>query len=562
MKNLPNSVNLMVLSGIAALYLALSLYQLDLPGLHYDEAFEAVPAVQLLQGQPTTVFRESGLRIGGQLYPLMTQDYIGAINTYLAIPFIILFGPTPAALRVMSILIGLATLGLSYSLARYLTGQRWVGLVTAIVLATDPTFIFWNRQGIFVTAVTAPIALAAVLCWLQRWQSGQRRWSIAGAFLLGLGLYAKVLFLWMIAALAATTLLLSLPWLLRRRSTLINLVINKETLLESSLALIASISGCWPLIIYNVQTGGTFTNVSENAFTSYYGVNNLAIVPNLMQRIGQFITVISGGHLWYLGNIVTNWVTPLLLVVVVIFVVYLTTRKQLETNNPQRIPLSTIALFPILVIFFVILASIGTVSALWLTHFAILMPWPALVIAIGSWFLLLVSATLPRMKTSARLIIRLGLILLVITNLSATLRYHVALTKSGGLSTHSDAIYDLSAWLDQNADGLVVAMDWGLAAPITYLTNGRVTPVEVFGYGWQSDVQLLERLNGFIAQPEALYLWRAPDEIIFDRSGEFKALYSPQNLEETIEEAFYEKSGRPILGVTRLVVTGTASNPP
>ena len=59
-----------------------------------------------------------------------------------------------------------------------------------------------------------------------------------------------------------------------------------------------------------------------------------------------------------------------------------------------------------------------------------------------------------------------------------------------------------------------------------------------------------------------LYLWRAPDEIIFDRSGQFKALYQPQNLEETIVEAFYERSGRPLLGITRLVEEGTAANPP
>jgi hypothetical protein len=105
-------------------------------------------------------------------------------------------------------------------------------------------------------------------------------------------------------------------------------------------------------------------------------------------------------------------------------------------------------------------------------------------------------------------------------------------------------------------------MDWGLAAPVIYLTGGQVTPIEVFGYGWQSDVQLTERLAQAINQPTALYLWRAPDEIIFDRSEQFKALYRPQNLEETIEEAFYERSGRPLLGVTRLVTKGTADNPP
>jgi hypothetical protein len=152
--------------------------------------------------------------------------------------------------------------------------------------------------------------------------------------------------------------------------------------------------------------------------------------------------------------------------------------------------------------------------------------------------------------------------LLVITNLMSVVRYHLALAESGGLSAHSDAIYDMSAWLAQRASGPLVAMDWGLAAPVAYLTNGQVAPTEVFGYVWQPDTDLTARLNGFMAQPQTLYLWRAPDEIIFDRSPEFKALYRPRDLEETIEAAFYERSGRPILGVTRLVPKGTAENPP
>src|SRR5512145_1588589 len=62
------------LIAIVLLYTAFSLYQINLPGLHYDEAFEAVPALQLWQGQPVDLFRGSGLRLGGQLFPLMTQD--------------------------------------------------------------------------------------------------------------------------------------------------------------------------------------------------------------------------------------------------------------------------------------------------------------------------------------------------------------------------------------------------------------------------------------------------------------------------------------------------------
>jgi hypothetical protein len=84
----------------------------------------------------------------------------------------------------------------------------------------------------------------------------------------------------------------------------------------------------------------------------------------------------------------------------------------------------------------------------------------------------------------------------------------------------------------------------------------------VFGYVWQPDEDLMVRLSSFIARPDTLYLWRAPDEIIFDRSPQFKALYRPLSLEETIDAAFYERSGRPILGVTRLVPQGSAANPP
>ncbi|HMR68464.1 MAG TPA: hypothetical protein PKE64_31020, partial [Anaerolineae bacterium] len=124
-----------MMSAIALLYLGLSLYQLDLPGLHYDEAFEAVPAVQLLQGQPVTAFRQSGLLVGGRLWPWMTQDYIGALNTYLSIPFIWLLGPTPVALRVMSVGLGLVTLLLTARLAVSLTGPAWVGWVAALLLA-------------------------------------------------------------------------------------------------------------------------------------------------------------------------------------------------------------------------------------------------------------------------------------------------------------------------------------------------------------------------------------------------------------------------------------------
>ncbi len=553
---------------ILFVYAGLSLYQINLPGLHYDEAFEAVPALQLLLGQPTTTFRGSGVMLGGQLFPLMTQDYIGAINTYLAIPFIAMLGATPAALRVMSILVGVMTLWLTYLLSYWLTGKRRVGLAATLLLAVDPTFIFWNRQGIFVTAVTATIGLAATVSWLRRWQTGATGWSIAGAFFFGLGLYAKFLFIWLIAALIGAVILLNLAQFRRLTTAGLNPLRRRHT--EIALVGLAFFIGCWPLLLYNFQTGGTWLNISQNALTSYYGVNNLAFGSNLLERIHQFGILLRSSELWYLGRIIANPLPLIffgLVLIGVVLVAILATRNNVRAKNklpppsilprPRPRPVK-VGLFPFLVIGLTILFSTGTVSALWLTHFAILTPWPALAIALGGWYIYH-TLHLVDSRSSATLsaLAWLGLTMLVATNLLTVVRYHQALTESGGLSSHSDAVYDLSNWLAQHATGEVVAMDWGLAAPVTYLTRGQVTPIEIFGYGWESNAELTVQLDKFITQPESLYLWRAPAEIIFDRSQEFKALYRPRQLVEHIEAAFYERSGRPILGVTRLVACGT-----
>ncbi len=556
----------LLFSGILLLYLLLSFYQLNLPGLHYDEAFEGVPALQLLRGQPVSTFRQSGLVINGQIFPLMTQDYIGALNTYAVVPFIAWLGPTPAALRAMSILVGLITLSLTGLLTAQLFGNRWPGLAAMLLLAVDPTFIFWNRQGVFVTAITATIGVAAAWCWLRRFQGRVIGWTLAGAFLLGLGLYAKLLFIWLIAALVGAVMLLNLPWLFKRPAPpKITSSLVKETLLAGLVFLL----GCWPLLLYNWQTGGTWLSVSQNAGTSYYGVNNLAFGPNLLERAGQFISLVDGSHLWYLGQIINNPLPALALGIILVWAIGLA-----WTRRPKNIAAAMIRpfpavispaqaiLFPFLVIGLVIIASIGTVSALWVTHFALLMPWPAIALAGGGWQIARWTGRPGRRFNPSRFILITGLSLLVITNLVSVIRYHQALTQSGGLSTHSDAIYDLSDWLAQHAGQPVAAMDWGLTAPVIYLTNGRVTPTELFGYAWESDADLTARLQQAIAQPATLYLWRAPDEIIFDRSPQFKALYRPLNLEETIEAAFYEQSGRPLLGVTRLVAKGSAANPP
>ncbi|MCB0091090.1 MAG: hypothetical protein KDE54_24525, partial [Caldilineaceae bacterium] len=85
------------------LFLFLASYNLGLPGLHYDEAKEAgLNAMELLTGAPVTVFRRASVSLSGVQLPLMVQDYIGALNVYLALPLLWLTGIGVPNLRALA----------------------------------------------------------------------------------------------------------------------------------------------------------------------------------------------------------------------------------------------------------------------------------------------------------------------------------------------------------------------------------------------------------------------------------------------------------------------------
>ena len=99
------------LVGILLLFLLLSTYNLGLPGLHYDESKEAgLNAVELLTGTPVTAFRNASVPLFGVQVPLMVQDYIGALNVYLALPLLWLTGIGVPNLRALAILTAMTAL--------------------------------------------------------------------------------------------------------------------------------------------------------------------------------------------------------------------------------------------------------------------------------------------------------------------------------------------------------------------------------------------------------------------------------------------------------------------
>jgi hypothetical protein len=539
-RHVPTLVALVVFVFLAA-------HQLSLPGLHYDEAKEAgLNAMQLVLGQPVTAFRDATIGIGRWRLPLMVQDYIGALNVLLAAPFLAIGGLTVSALRGLPICIAAMTLVITGGVARQLGGSL-AAAVAVLLLAVNPTFVFWSRQGIFVTNLTALCFMASLWTGLRWWRDRRPAHLWWTVFLWGLGLYAKLLFVWAIGAMTAVMLVLwGAGWLPSGKAA--KQQSGKAADRQIGVWLVAI--GCFllpliPLIVFNLQTGGTLISIFSNLGQSYYGVNNRAYLPNLATRVGQLVTLLRGDHLWYLGEVYANRWAPWLMAAALALAVLLAVLSR-HSSIPSRRHLAP--LLPFVLLGLIVAQSAFTVSDLFITHYALLTPLVPL--GIG---LVVERLCAQGRGRFGRLALGAAILAPVVwwgaTDLANTLRYHRILAISGGYAAHSDAIYALADFLEQREPSAPLALDWGIDAPVRFLTAGRVNPIEVFGYERLDgpDAGFEGRVAPFLDNPNNLYVAHAGEFVVFrGRVEALRALAAGrgQRLQEIAR--FGERSGRPL----------------
>lgn len=491
------------------LFLLLASVALDRPGLHYDEALEAgLPAAQLLGGQPVRALNDAALHVGGLALPLMVQNHIGAAQVYAALPFVLLGGPRASALRAMTVAGGALTIVAVYLFVAQVYG-RLAAFYSSAWLALFASFVFWSRQGVFVTSLAPCFAMCALAFGAYAGRTW-RPWAFALAGLCaGLAIYSKLSALWLVNGLIVWGLLAAgrrLPhllrewWALRRRALLAGLA--------------GLLLGVWPLVLYNLLSGfATLRVVETSAGGTFLGANNADVLGNLVVRLGQAADVVrSGDHLWYLGGAFPNQIA---LASVLVALALLAAAVLRERGRGWR----ALLLVPFVALL-TIAQSCYTISALWPTHFAIAAPLPAMIfgIAVGR-----AHAWTDRAGGAARPAARWLVVLLAALALSAqaltSLRYLGATTASGGLSFHSSAIYDVSRFLEGQPEHLV-ALDWGIAAPIEYLNGGRTPVEEFYGYEQTAPPGFGQALRERFGRDE-LYITHAAHQEAFQRRDAF-----------------------------------------
>lgn len=538
----------------AALYLIFSLAYLRLPGLQYDEVHFANAALGNVDG----TFIAWEVRILDRKIPIMLMPYIGALKAWLYAPVFRIFGTTPASVRVPVVMIGLGTMVFSYLLARRMLGER-SAVLGALLLASDPTFIFANRLD------WGPVSLGMVLkvaslYFLWRWLAENRTGFLAlAAFLMGLGLYDKLTFAWFITA-VAVSLPMCFPLAVRR--------LLRPTALAAGLAAFAA--GASPVIAYNLAM----------PLSSFQGRDMLTFDwrESLPYRKILFQSTFDGGAIYYFVNSVEIADDALpasarpddAFDAAVRHLARLLPLNGSGTTAALILALLTLAalgfagriehareiLFTISLVVIIAAAICVTERATGAHHAVMVYPFPHLLIgaAVAGAARQAEAGRAVKIPHAGRVLLVACSLPLVLARIAVDARYLDSFRVRGGAGAWSDAIYRLADYCRQNRDKTYLLMDWGFSTQLLVHSENRIRKQEVF-FAWTDlrEQERVERLLPTLADPSAVLVFHVPPfETVPSYDFVTKSL-KRYGLEAQPVQTFFQKDGRPIYVVIRVV---------
>lgn len=556
-----NRLDLLIVVGAITAFVAVAAYQIELPGLNYDEAMPIVPTMQLLLGQPVDAL--AAANVFGRSVPLVLMEYVGAISGLLGLPVFALWGPNLISLRVYEIILSVLILVLVYLFGREFVNRR-VAALTLSLMAITPSFVFWGRVSMIALLPVLLFGVGALLC-LYRWYRGRGAgYFYVGACLLGLGLTTYMTFVWYIAALLlAQGVLEGRVWFLDLRSWIPKRwpipTVGSTTLAPKSLILggLAFILGAAPLIWYNLITQGTLRLVMRSAIkTELYGTNNLDFLNNFKYALYNFRQLLDGSEfIFQAGYAYANPLSNLVFVLAVSYLIVQGLRGQLAPLISTRK-----VTFLVIMVGAILVQSSFTVTGFNIIHILLLFPFPQMLIAMAllNAQVSITNSKIPFLDSGRwSFFIRYApcaiALALIAFDLVVDVQYHQAFARTGGVGAYSNAINQLAAWLEEEQIAKPLAVDWGFERNIQLLTQGRINPHDIFNYRHDPGDKFKEGLKVRFRDPNQRYLFHTPEFTHF--RGHFDAFIQAATESHKVpilEKTFSQRDGRPIYQVYRV----------
>lgn len=464
---------------------------------------------------------------GDSELPIMMISYLGALKTWFYNLLFLIVRPRPIPLRLPTVLLAAATLWLFFELLDRTVGRRaaWIG---TLLLATDSSYVLLNAADYGPVTVQFFLKLSALLLILRFHQTASAAALACGCFLLGVAMWDKAIFAWVLCGFVLGVVAV-FP-----RETLRHL-----TVLNVTMAAAAMLAGALPLVIYNLAR--PLETLRANAKVESAPV---LAKTELLERTmdgsvltGFMISVEPGPE----PGVARHWYQALAI------------RWSEWTGHPRHnltlwaavaslmaLPFlwSTPARRPIL---FAVVASFGTWLPMVLTAGAgaaaqhVILIWPLHFIAIAA-----AVAQIPaRWAASAVTILLCG------ANLAVTDQYYADLVRNGPAIRWTDAMDELNQTLADLHSSHVYVADWGIVETINLLSEGE-TPV------YYADVTSAAAERNMLESPGAIFVAHAPGAAFFPQQrAALEQDAAAEGYTREVIAQIHDRNGRPAFDVFR-----------
>ena len=539
-------------------YLFFSLVHLSLPGLQYDEVLFTNAALGDVDG----TFIEWKIQVFNKTIPLMLMRYIGALKALIYAPIFRFIGMSAATVRLPTVLLGLVSLTLTYVLVRRMLGAK-TALATLVFLAADPSFIFSGKLD------WGPVALmlalkASSLYLMWRWlEEGKRGCLLAGSFLLGLGVYDKIVFAWTVIGV-----------LIALRCCFWSKFKTRIGWREIVLSMVAFAIGCSPLIAFNL-THGMQTFHGHGITIGRWG-------ESLIYRYNLFYSTFDGGAVYDVVNRMDLGDYAALpqkgsvkgLDAILSFLAGLPLRG---TLMPQFFVLALIGLLLLWlcgrlasarVMLFFLIQFATTAFFIYLSddatgphHTIMVYPVPHIVIASCLVELLRLGEAPGWLRRGAlRFSSCLCIIALVASQVIIDARYAWSFQAKGGTGSWSDAIYGLAAYARSQPDKTFLLMDWGFSTQLLLLSGARIRKEEIFAsIEDASGDEKQNRMQPYLRMPNAVMVFHAPPFETFPLLESFQKAAQQKGMIVNPVKTFFHRDGTPVYRLIEISYPGLNS---
>jgi hypothetical protein len=454
-------------------FVALGVVNLLSPGYFYDELLSAVSSQRLLRGsvylaQPRELITIS---LGGMVIPLMHMHYLGTVKSFLLLPFFYFFGDTLGVLRAFTLVCGVVTLVLCYVWVWRNFGKK-VAFVTALFLATDPSFILASRYDYGPVAVQNILKVLILLVFYEVWFDrvvGRRKYGALFflGLLSGLIIWDKLIGAWIVVPIIVLLVYKYKVWPLTRARMAVYFVYASSLVLGMLPVLYYFYS--FPFFSKSSVAMREMVGSSGNASigSRLWGVGMLVFL-DLREKLEMLFATLNGvgivNHILVhpIRGTFLGWV----FVVSCIGLVGLVIKSALHNSDRVRISLVLFLL--------IVLCLFSTPHAIWAHHMLFLWPFPQLFI--GLFFVYLLEKCL-RFK----LILVLLVTLLFLSNVGVLYRFHQVLahdTKYYWGSADKILLYE---YFKKQQFRKIVALDWGISLPIAFISRGTIPIYDLEG---------------------------------------------------------------------------------